>query len=140
MRPSATLLDADVLSELVKPVPDPRVSAFVAAQTDPFTSVVTIPELTWGAERAPDPARRARLIAWIAALRAQFAGRLVDLDADLAEHSGRLRAAAAAQGHPVEAVDALIAACALARGAVVATRNVKDFLPLGVSALDPWAA
>jgi predicted nucleic acid-binding protein len=139
MTTSATLLDTNVLSELVKPVPNPNVSAFVAAQTDPLISVLTLHELTWGAERAPDPARRAKLIAWLAALRAQFAGRLVDVDVDVAEHRGRLRAAAAAQGHPVEAIDALIAASALARGAVVATRNVKDFVPLGVSVVDPWA-
>lgn len=136
---SAVLFDTNVLSELVKPRPDVRVSTFVAAQANPFISVITLHELTWGAERAPDPARRAKLIAWIAAIRARFAGRLVDVDADTSEHSGRLRAAAAAQGYAVEAIDAMIAACALARGALVATRNVKDFEPLGVAVVDPWS-
>jgi predicted nucleic acid-binding protein len=134
----AVLLDTNVLSELVKPQPDARVSAFVAAQTDPFVSVITLHELTWGAERAPNRARRAKLLAWIASVRAHFAGRLVDVDAETAEHGGRLRAAAAAQGCVVDAIDSLIAASALSRGAVVATRNVKDFEPLGVTVIDPW--
>jgi predicted nucleic acid-binding protein len=36
--------------------------------------------------------------------------------------------------------DALIAASALAHGLTVETRNVKDFRPLGVAVLDPFAA
>ena len=35
-------------------------------------------------------------------------------------------------------LDALIAASAAARSAIVATRNVKDFTPLGVAYVDPW--
>lgn len=133
------LLDTNVVSELVKLRPDPNVSAFVAAQTDPFLSVISLHELTWGAERASDPARKAKLLAWISSIRARFVGRLVDIDADIAEHGGRLRAAASAQGHVIDAIDALIAASALARGAPVVTRNAKDFEPLGVTVVDPWS-
>jgi hypothetical protein len=136
---TAVLLDTNVLSELVRPKPDAKVVAFVRAQTDPYISVLTLHELTYGAERAPAPARRAKLIAWISSLRAQFAGRIVAIGEDIAGEAGRLRAAAESQGRPTEAVDALIAA-ALARGAAVATRNTRDFEPLGVPVIDPWAA
>lgn len=132
------LFDTNVLSELIRPKPDAKVLAFVRAQSDPFVSVVTLHELSYGAERA-QPARRAKLIAWIAALRAQFAGRIVRVSEDIAAESGRLRALAEAQGRPTEALDALIAACALSRGAVIATRNTDDFEPMGVSVLDPWS-
>jgi toxin FitB len=74
----------------------------------------------------------------VAAIRGQFAGRIVEIDADIAEQAGRARAAAAAQGAPADPVDALIAACALARGATLATRNVRDFVGFGIAVVDPW--
>jgi predicted nucleic acid-binding protein len=132
------LLDTNVLSELVRAKPDLKVLAFVRAQTDPLISVLTIHEIVFGAERATEPTRRAKLIAWIAAIQSQFAGRIVDIDAHVAEQAGRLRANAASQGANTDPIDALIAACAMTRGATVATRNVRDFTPLGVSVVDPW--
>jgi predicted nucleic acid-binding protein len=135
---SAVLFDTNVVGELVRVRPDAAVVAFVRAQSDPFISVVTVHELTYGAERAA-AARRVKLLAWIAALRSQFAGRIVAVNEDIAAEAGRLRAAAEAQGRPTEAVDALIAACALAHGAAVATRNASDFEPMGVPVINPWA-
>jgi len=58
---------------------------------------------------------------------------------NVADVAGRLRAAASARGRPIDPVDALIAASALVCGATVATRNVRDFEPLGVEIVDPWA-
>lgn len=133
------LLDTNVLSELVRARPDSRVVAFVKAQSDPLISALTIHEITYGAERAPDPARRVRLVAWVGQIRQTFAGRIIEVDADVAEQAGRLRAAAAAQGASTDPIDALIAACAVARAATVATRNVRDFAPYGVAISDPWA-
>lgn len=134
------LLDTNVLSELVRPKPDPRVQAFVRAQTVPLISALTLHELVFGAERASHPARRTRLLSWIAGIRHEFGGRIVEIDADVAEQAGRLRAAAVAQGANIDPMDTLIAACAIARGASIATRNVRDFTTFGVALLDPWAA
>jgi predicted nucleic acid-binding protein len=137
---SAVLLDTNVISELVRPKPEPRVAAFVKSQSDPILSALTIHELAYGADRAADPTRRAKLKAWLAAIRAQFAGRIVDIDASVAEHAGRIRAAAANQGASPDPIDTLIAACAIARGAAIATRNVRDFAAFGAALLDPWAS
>jgi len=134
------LLDTNVLSELVRPKPDPKVQAFVRAQTDPLISALTIHAIVFGAERAADPARRAKLIAWVAAIQSQFAGRVIDIDANVAEQAGRLRANASLQGVNTDPIDALIAACAISRSAAIATCNVRDFAPLGVSIVDPWAS
>jgi toxin FitB len=136
---SRVLLDTNVLSELVRPRPDRRVETFVKAQTDPFISVLTIHEITYGAERAPDPARRAKLIAWVAAIQSRFVGRIITIDAAIAEQAGRLRAAADQQGTPADPIDSLIAACALSHSAHIATRNVRDFAAFGVGVIDPWA-
>jgi toxin FitB len=134
------LLDTNVLSELVRPKHDSKVQAFVRAQIDPLISALTIHELVFGAERASDPARRAKLIAWITAIQSQFAGRIVDIDVDVAEQAGRLRANTASQGANTDPIDALIAACAVVRGAAVATRNIRDFASLGVIVIDPWTS
>ena len=136
---SRVLLDTNVLSELVRARPQPQVVAFVRAQSDPLISALTIHEIAYGAERAPDPARRAKLVAWVAQIRRQFAGRIVAIDADIAEQAGRLRAAAAAQGVSTDPIGALIAACAVARAASVATRNTRDFEAYGVGLIDPWS-
>ena len=134
------VFDTVVVSELWKPRPNDKVLAFIDVQAQPFLSVITLEELTFGAESVLEVARRAALITWIASVRARFSGRLIEIDAEIAEHSGRLRAAAKAQKREVDPSDALIAACALARGAHVATRNIKDFAPLGVPLIDPWSA
>jgi len=140
---SAVLLDTNVLSELVRPEPDDRVTAYVRGLEAPLLSVLTLHELTFGAARVRDPARRERLAAWLDTVRTRFAGRVVEIDSDVAEVAGRIRAMADHAGRPtdaIDAIDALIAACAMVRGAAVATRNVRDFEPLGVAVIDPWAS
>ena len=134
---SAVLFDTNVVSELVRQRPDASVVAYVEAQSDPYISSITIHELIYGAERAP-PARRAKLLGWIAALRSQFSDRIIGINADIAAEAGRLRAAAEAQGHVIEALDSLIAACALSRAAVLATRNTRYLEALGVVLANPW--
>jgi toxin FitB len=86
-----------------------------------------------------DPTRRERLAAWVETIRHRFAGRLVDIDADVAEIAGRLRAVASLSGRHADPIDALIAASALLRGAVVATSNVRDFEAYDVDRIDPWS-
>ena len=136
---STILLDTNVLSELVRPEPDERVVAFVRDLESPLLSALTLLELTFGASRVRDPHRRDRLALWIDTVRSRFAGRIVDVDADVAEVAGRLRALADHAGRVTDPIDALIAAGAMVRGAAVATRNVRDFEPLGVEVIDPWA-
>ena len=43
-------------------------------------------------------------------------------------------------GLPIEGFDAQIAAICRARGADLATRNVKDFVETGVQVIDPWSS
>lgn len=134
------MLDTNVVSELVRRKPEKRVVAFVQAQPNAILSALVLHEITYGAERVKDPVLRARLTAWVASIRTGYAGRIVEVDADIAEQAGRLRAAAEAGGIVIEAIDALIAASAASRGAAVATRNVRDFSALGVGVINPWDA
>jgi predicted nucleic acid-binding protein len=76
--------------------------------------------------------------------RGQVAGehrdRVLPLTADGALRAGELMALAEAAGRDPVFEDAAIAATAERHGLVVLTRNVRDFLPLGVAHLDPFAA
>jgi predicted nucleic acid-binding protein len=135
---SSYLLDTNVISELVKPKPEPAVLAFLRRQADLWLSVITLHELAYGAERARDPARRAKLFAWIAAIGARFERRILTMERDVAEQAGRLRALAEAQGRAADPLDALIAAAALSRGLTLVTRNTEDFDVFGITLLNPW--
>ena len=135
---TAFLVDTNVVSELVRPSPDPRVMKFLVAEADLWLSVVTLHELAYGAERVKDSARRHRLTAWIEALKQRFRERLIAIDAAIAEQAGRARANAAAQGRAVDPLDALIAATAQMRSLTLATRNVRDFEAFEIVVVDPW--
>ena len=117
---------------------DARVAAW-AETSDRRTwhlSVLTLGEIRKGIEklRPRDAKRAAAFDSWLEALRTEFADRLVEVDAEVAEEWGRLNA-----GDPRPTVDSLIAASARVHGMTVATRNVADFEPLGVSLVNPWA-
>ncbi len=122
------MLDTNVLSELLRPEADERVIAFVEAQTDPIVSVAVFHELTYGVELLPAGRRKARLSAGIETFRRQFRDRTIAIDAEIADISGRLRAGETRSGFSLQAMDALIAASAIAASAQIATRNTKDFL------------
>ena len=134
------LLDTNVISELARPRPDPKVVSFLRRAVDPWLSTITIHELIYGAERSPDPRKKAQLLAWIAQIGLEFAGRFVAADREVAERSGILRALADAQGRPADPLDALIAASAQVSGLTLATRNTRDFEAFGIALINPWDA
>jgi predicted nucleic acid-binding protein len=133
------LVDTNVISELVRPRPAAKVVAFLERTSGLHLSAVTLHELAYGADRAPDPVRRAKLTAWLGQLSQQYGDRIIPVDAAVAERAGRLRAAADALGRPADPLDALIAATALERNLRFATRDIADFREFGLDLHDPWA-
>ena len=136
------LLDTNVISELVRPEPHPRVVAWVAAQSalDLHLSVLTLGEIGQGVGAMPEGTRRERLARWLEHdLPRQFRGRLLDADARVARRWGELGAAARRGGRPLPTVDGLLLATAAVHGLALATRNVRDCAERGVDVIDPWA-
>lgn len=137
------LLDTNVISELVKPLPDRAVTDFLRREAAEmlFTAAVCEAEIHYGLARMPAGRRRNELADRIAAFRSTaFPGRVLPFDGACAARYGEIRAAREAAGQPVAVEDAMIAATARAYGAIVATRNVADFAGCGIQLVNPWAS
>lgn len=136
------LLDTCLLSELVKPRPDPSVITWVSQQNESqlFLSVLTLGELRKGVERLKDGRKRVRLAQWLEGeLKPRFAGRLLAVDEDVAEQWGIVSAQASARGLALPVMDGLISATALVHGLTVVTRNVSDIQASGAQVFNPWS-
>ena len=135
------LLDTNVVSELVRTAPEPKVLAWISAQAvgDLYLAAVTLGELTRGVVRLPDGRKRDRLTPWVTEdLPRQFDNRILSFDRETAVLWGTLMGNGDRSGRPYAAADAQIAATALRHGLIVVTRNSRDFQGMGVSLLDPW--
>jgi predicted nucleic acid-binding protein len=135
------LLDTNVLSEVRRPAPEPRVLAWLDTidEDRAFISVASIAELRRGIALMEEGRRRAALVAWLAVdLPARFAGRILPIDPVVAERWGDLMAQARQSGFALSVMDGFFAATAIAHELVLATRNTKDFAPLGVTLFNPW--
>jgi len=135
------LLDTNVVSEWVRPRPDSRVAAWLGEvdEDDVFLSVVTMAELRHGLERLAAGRRRERLDAWLREdLTDRFEGRVLPVDAVVADAWGVIVARRARGGRPIGAMDALVAATAEVHGLVLVTRNATDFRHAVTSVFDPW--
>jgi hypothetical protein len=137
------ILDSNVLSELLRPAPESAVIDWFRKQrlTDLFTTAITEAELRLGSRLLPGGRRRQALVAAIDLLfDEQLADQVLPFDRAAARHYADVVAARRALGRPVTHEDAQIGAIALAHGAVLATRNTRDFDSVGVTLVDPFAA
>jgi toxin FitB len=132
------LLDTTVLSELRRKLPDPAVVQWFSQRPAGtlYLSVLTVGEIRKGVEALTDQPRRLLLLDWLETeLPAFFAGRILPIDAAVADRWGRLVALA---GRPLPAIDSLLAATAAHHGFVLVTRNARDMHKLGVQIINPW--
>ena len=135
------LLDTCVISELVRPQPDPGVVAWVRQQNemDLHLSVLTLGEIQKGIGRLPASPRRKALEHWLREdLVGRFAGRLVTVDAEVARIWGRVQAELGLGGIPMGAVDGLLSATARVHELVLVSRNIADFHDPEVHTMNPW--
>lgn len=135
------LLDTNVVSEWVKPAPNAGLMKWLAAvdEDETFLSVITIAELRYGMQRLPNGKRRRRLEEWLAnELLVRFDGRVLAIDAVIADVGGRIVAHREKLGRPIAAMDAFIAATADVHQLALVTRDTSDFAHVLSSVLNPW--
>ena len=137
------LLDTNVISELRRPRPDPKVVAFVRAQPlDLFyLSAVTLAEIRFGIETVPEPARRAELHDWLThRVRPMFEGRVLPVSEDVMFKWRLLVEDGRKAGHTFSQPDLIIAATGLHHGLTIVTRDTSDYERARVAVLNPWVA
>lgn len=137
------VLDTNVISEIFRPSPEPRVVDWLASLVgDVSITAFTLAELLAGVRRLPAGRRRDELTSRIEAALAPYRGgrAVLSFDDVAADRYADVLVAREKAGAPISTADAQIAAICLAHGATCATRNVKDFLHTGVELVDPWNA
>lgn len=136
------VLDTNVLGELTRPNPAPDVLEWVDVQpaSELATTSVTLAESLYGVARLPDGRRKIELERVVVAIFDRFQGRIWSFDVSTANEYADLVAARFRDGRPISFEDAQIAAICRARGATLATRNVKDFDGVGVEVVNPCTA
>jgi len=138
-----TIVDTNVISELLREPPDHLVKAWWFRQLisgDLFTTAITEAELRYGLAIMPSGRRRngiARRMEYM--LGEHFAGRILPFDSAAAQAYAIIYADRRLRGRPTSPSDCQIAAIARVMDAAVATRNVVDFRDSGVAVINPWS-
>ena len=136
------ILDTNVVSEAMKPEPNPAVRNWLDEQS-PETlhlSSVTIAELLFGVHALPAGRRRHKLATALDGILELFDGRVLPFDLDAARRYADLAVKARKAGKGFPTPDGYIAATAVAHGFSVATRDTSAFDAAGVAVIDPWKA
>jgi predicted nucleic acid-binding protein len=138
---SGFLLDTNVISELVKLKPERRVTSWVETTDEAllYLSVLTFGEIRKGIAMLPQTKRRTEIESWLeAGLSVRFAGRILAIDAAIADHWGILSGAAQLKGTSLSVIDGLLAATALHHNLTLVTRNTRDVSATKVYTFNPW--
>ena len=135
------ILDTNVISELVKKKPNPKVVIWLE-KVDPdniYLSVIALGEIRKGIEKMPASKRKNTLDSWFKEeLLVRFHNKILPLDLPVLLAWGELTARLEKRGNPLPAIDSLLAATALQAEFTLVTRNTGDFQFTGISLYDPW--
>jgi len=135
------LLDTNVISELLRPVPASEVRHWMDTQAleTLYLSAMTGGELRAGVALMPPGQKRARLHERIEQeVLPMFAGRILPFDMACTQAYAALLARVRKAGSGIQTADALIAAVALSSGFQIATRDESPFHAAGVTVINPW--
>lgn len=136
------ILDTNIVSELLRPSPEPRVVSWLAAEdgSDVYLTAISEAELRYGVAILPAGRRRDALHAAVdAILREDFESRILHFDSEAAVAYADIAASRRASGRPISQFDCQIAAIGRAHEATLATRNAWDFSGCGIDVIDPWS-
>jgi len=136
------ILDTNVISEPLKPSPDPAVIRWLDRQSPATLYVTTISqaELLAGVSALPAGRRRTELRKVIdKELSLLFEDRVLPFGERSAEAYAQVVPAANAAGNPIDFADAAIGAIAIEHNYILATRNVADFKGTSIKLLNPWS-
>lgn len=137
------LLDTNVLSELRRQKPEPKVVTFVAAQPLDrlYVSAVTLAEIRFGIELVSDIGRRAELHDWFTHMvRPMFDQRVLQVSEDVMFKWRLMVDEGRKERHTFSQPDLIIAATAACHGLTVVSRDPSEFERARVPVVNPWLA
>ena len=143
MARTAWLLDGNVVSEMMRPVPEPKVARFLdgIAAEGICLSAVTVWEVLNSIGRL-DPGRRREDLAerFRGIVDDLFEERVLDWTAADARACALILEKKRRRGEPLDdhLPDAMIAGTAVRRGLGVVTRNEREFRNTGAETVYPW--
>ena len=135
------ILDTNVLSEFMRAVPNPNVMAWIAQQipSEVFVTTITQAEMYYGLALLPMGKRRSDMERAVQQMFEQdFLERILTFDSAAALEHAKLASLRRQIGKPIAQADAQIAAIALSKNAVLATRNIADFCDCHLTLVNPW--
>ena len=135
------VLDTNVVSALAGEHPDSAVVSWLDSQ--PAESIwitsITVFEARYGIAALPAGRRRQQLaLRFEQFLKEDISNRVLDFDSLAASAAAELSAERRRAGTPIDFRDTQIAGIVVAHKAALATRNVRHFLDLSVSVVNPW--
>jgi len=136
------IIDTNVISELLRPTPEPTVEAWLGEQDglSIYLTAISEAELRYGVAIMTSGKRRDSLgIAIDRIMRDDMSGRILPFDSAAARAFADIAATRRSAGKPISQADCQIAAIARAHTAPVATRNTPDFEGCGIELINPWA-
>jgi predicted nucleic acid-binding protein len=135
------VLDTNVISEFMRAEPNATVLVWIDSQPamDLVICAITVAEILHGIARLPSGKRKQKLESHAMAMfEEDFVDRILPFDAHAAVEYAALVASCEAKGRAAGMADAQIAAICRAHGALIATRNTKDFKFPGIEVINPW--
>jgi toxin FitB len=135
------LLDTNVLSQLRRRKPEPKVVAFVEAQPLEllYISTVTLAEIRFGIELLPEAGRRSELRDWLTnTVRPMFEQRILPVTEDIMFKWRLLVEEGRKAGHTYSQPDLIIAATGQHHGLTIVSRDTDEYLKAGAQVLNPW--
>ncbi len=138
---SGFLLHTNIVSEMTRPTPNAHVLQWLESVDESllYLSVLTLGEIRKGLTILTSSRRRSLLEAWLGTeLAVRFAGRVLSIDAAIADRWGELAGDAQRRGTPLPVIDGLLAATAQHHHLTMVTRNVHDFQGHNIQSFNPW--
>ena len=135
------ILDTNVLSALIKEAPETGVMQWLDEEPriSIWTSAISLFEIRHGIDIMPEGRRKVALSGSLDRLVSDLLeNRIAPFDSQAASHAANYSAKRKSLGRPVEFRDIMIAGIALASGARLATRNIRDFELSDIVLVNPW--
>jgi len=136
------ILDTNVLSALMRDVPETRVVSWLDRQPQGsiWTTSITLLEIQVGLRSIPIEAERVALSEKFDRILAFIYHRVAVFGEEAARLSVNLTALRAKEGRAGDMRDCMIAGIVLAHHATLATRNVTYFSDIAAKVINPWVA